>query len=113
VSGDLAGQVPRVLGAALAQLPAVWVLAGVAVALFGLLPRLSSLAWAGYGAVLFITLIGALLRLGQWFNGISPFNHLPNLPGGEAAITPFVALTGIGALLVASGVIGLGRRDIG
>ena len=113
VSGDLAGQVPRVLSAALAQLPAVWVLAGLAVALFGLLPRLSSLAWAGYGAVVFITLIGALLMLGQWFNGISPFNHLPNLPGGEAAIAPLVGLTGIGVLLVVSGVIGFGRRDIG
>ncbi|WP_336203763.1 hypothetical protein [Nonomuraea sp. LPB2021202275-12-8] len=39
-SGDAAERVPLVLGAALAQLPAVWTLAGLAIALFGLLPRL-------------------------------------------------------------------------
>jgi ABC-2 type transport system permease protein len=39
-TGDVGRQLPRVLGGALVQLPAVWVLAGIAVALFGLLPRL-------------------------------------------------------------------------
>ena len=37
-TGD-AGQLPRLLGAALAQVPAAWVLAGVTLALFGLAPR--------------------------------------------------------------------------
>ena len=44
-TGD-AGQLPRVLGAALAQVPAAWVLAGVALALFGLAPRASAASWA-------------------------------------------------------------------
>lgn len=34
---DLGGQLPRVLGAALVQLPATWVIAGVVLALFGTL----------------------------------------------------------------------------
>ena len=46
------GQVGRVLGAALAQLPAVWVLTGITVAVFGLAP---GLIMAGWGAlVLFL-----------------------------------------------------------
>ena len=39
-------QLPRVLGAALAQVPAAWVLAGLALALFGLAPRAAA---AGLG----------------------------------------------------------------
>jgi hypothetical protein len=44
IAGDLAGQVPRVLAAALVQVPAVWVMVAVGAALFGLLPRLTGLA---------------------------------------------------------------------
>jgi ABC-2 type transport system permease protein len=35
----------QLLGSALVQLPAVWLLAGIAVALFGLVPRLAAAAW--------------------------------------------------------------------
>lgn len=44
VTGD-AGQVPRLLGAALVHLPAVWVLVGVTAVLFGMVPRASVAAW--------------------------------------------------------------------
>ena len=43
--GD-AHQVLALVGAALVHIPAVWVLAGVAAALFGLAPRATSAAWA-------------------------------------------------------------------
>jgi putative exporter of polyketide antibiotics len=39
VSGDVGRELPRVLAGALVQLPAVLVLSGIAMALFGLLPR--------------------------------------------------------------------------
>jgi ABC-2 type transport system permease protein len=45
-TGDVGRQLPRVLAGAMVQLPAVWVLAAIAVALFGLLPRLTLVAWA-------------------------------------------------------------------
>jgi ABC-2 type transport system permease protein len=38
-SGGLATLVPRLAGAGLAQVPAVWVMAGLAVGVFGLAPR--------------------------------------------------------------------------
>ena len=43
-TGEVARQVPRVVAAGLVQLPAVWVLTGIALALFGLRPRLTGLA---------------------------------------------------------------------
>ena len=42
IVGDVGGQVPRVLSAAMAQLPAVWVLTGTAMALYGLAPGSSA-----------------------------------------------------------------------
>ncbi len=51
-AGDVGGELPRVLGGALVQLPAVWVLAAVGVALFGLLPRLVvGATWAALAVV--------------------------------------------------------------
>jgi ABC-2 type transport system permease protein len=113
ISGDLAGQVPRVLVATLVQLPAVWLLTAIAVALFGLIPRLSGGAWGVFGVVVFITFIGALLRFGQWFMDLSPFTHIPALPGADLSLQPLAMLTGLVAALVGVGFFGFRRRDMG
>jgi len=110
--GDL-GELGRVLVAALVQLPAVWVLTGITVAVFGLAP---GLVMAGWGAlVLFMLLgqLGSVLGLPQWMLDLSPFTHSPKLPGGELAVTPLVLLTAIAAVLVAAGLAGFRRRDVG
>lgn len=112
-SSNISYQLPRVAGAALAQLPAVWAFAGLAVALFGLLPRRTELSWAALAAAVFITLVGAILRLSQWILDLSPFTHIPNLPGGAVTALPFVALAAGATALLAAGVVGGLRRDIG
>ncbi|MFF0307128.1 ABC transporter permease [Streptosporangium sp. NPDC004379] len=112
-SGDLAGQLPRVTGAALSQLPAVWALAALAAALSGLLPRLTALAWAALALFLLLGQVGALLNLPPAALDLSPFSHLPKLPGGEVTATPLLALTAIAAALVAAGLYGFRRRDVG
>lgn len=111
--GDIAGQLPRVLAGAIVQLPAVWVLGAVTVALLGVLPRLALSAWAALGAVLFLWLLGASLELGQRLLNISPLTHLPKLPGGDMTTTPLLWLIGITVLLITTGLIGFRTRDIG
>ena len=110
---DVGGQVARLLGAALVQLPAAWVLAGFGVALFGLAPRLAALTWAGLIACVLLLELGALLGLSQWLMDVSPFAHVPKLPGAAFTGTPLVWLTAIAALLAAAGLAGFRRRDIG
>src|SRR6185437_6826979 len=44
-TGDVGKALGQLVGSALVQLPAVWVLAGIAVLLFGLVPRWSAAAW--------------------------------------------------------------------
>ncbi|MGP4103461.1 ABC transporter permease [Nonomuraea sp. KM90] len=111
-TGDIGGQLPRMLGAALVQLPAVWVFAGLAFALFGLLPRLS----AGAFAVLLVSTlfgwVGAELELSQWVIDLSAFAHLPQLPGGEVRVLPLVVLTAMATVLIVLGLAGLRRRDM-
>ena len=111
-TGDMGKAVGQLLGSALAQVPAVWVLAGVAVALFGLVPRLATAAWGALVAFLLLTEFGSFLNLSRWATDISPFSHVPKLPGGTFTATPLLWLTVIAIALTAVGLAGLRRRDL-
>jgi polyether ionophore transport system permease protein len=112
ISSDIGGQTGRTLSGTMAQLPAVWVLAGVAVLLFGVLPRWAAAAWGALAACVLLLLVGTTLQWNQWLLDVSPFTHVPHLPGGHAVATPFVALTAVAAVLTAGGLAALRRRDI-
>jgi ABC-2 type transport system permease protein len=111
-TGRVGEALPRVLGAALAQLPAVWAIAAPSVALFGLLPHLTGLSWAAVGAAVGVTLFGATLDVGQWVLNLSPFTHIPDLGAREVTVTPFLGLLALAAALVLLGLAGLRRRDL-
>ncbi|MFF4950941.1 ABC transporter permease [Streptomyces chattanoogensis] len=112
-AGDVTGQLGRVLGAALSQTPAVWALTALAVLVHGLLPKASTAVWAVVGGCLAIGWIGPSLKFPQWAMDLSPYGHLPKLPGGEATAAPFLWLLGLAALFLAAGLTGLRRRDMG
>jgi ABC-2 type transport system permease protein len=111
-SGDAGHQVARLVGAALVQLPAVWVLAAVALALIGLLPRLAAVSWGGLAVSVLVTLLGSVLQLGQWLLDVSPFTHVPKVPGAGLALTPLLLLVAVAAGLAGAGLAGLRRRDV-
>ena len=95
-TGD-AGRLPLLLGSSLAFVPAVWVLIGAAVALFGLVPRAVAAAWGLLGASYLIGLLGPLLSLPDWVMDLSPFTHVPLVPAADLAVVPLIALTAIAA----------------
>jgi ABC-2 type transport system permease protein len=99
--------------AAMARLPAAWVLTGLVVALFGLAPRLVLGAWAVLAGFLLLGEFGTLLRLDPRLIDLSPFTHVPKLPGGELTMTPLMWLTLVALVLTATGLAGFRRRDIG
>lgn len=111
-TGDVGAALPRLLAGAMVQLPAVWVLAGVTVVLVGLLPRTTAAGWGALAICLLVGLVGTALGLDQWALDISPFTHLPRLPGGAVSATPLAWLTVLAAVLVSAGLAGLRRRDI-
>jgi ABC-2 type transport system permease protein len=110
--GDVGGELPRVLAGALVQLPAVWVLVGVTVALFGLRPRLAWAGWAPLAAFVLLWTMSMSVQLSQPLLDVSPFNHVPRLPGGEMSATPLLWLVAISAVFVVVGLVGFRRRDI-
>lgn len=110
-TGDL-GRVPALVGSSLALAPAVWVLVGVAVALFGLLPRAAAAAWGALTACYLLAFLGPLLSLPDWVMDLSPYSHVPLLPAADLEAWPLVALTAIAAALTAAGVAGFRRRDL-
>ena len=112
-AGDLGGQLGRVTAAMAAQAPAAWVVAGLAVALVGLLPRRATLSWAALVAFVLLGQIGPLLELPRWALDCSPFTHAPKLPGGDADPVALLGLTAVAAALTAAGLAGLRRRDVG
>ncbi|MEU6510039.1 ABC transporter permease [Streptomyces sp. NPDC046942] len=105
-------QIGPVLGACLLQVAAVWVIGGLAVLLLGVLPQGVAAAWGVAGAALLIGWIGPALNVPRAVLDLSPFGHLPKLPGGHLDWTPVGVLLALAALLVAGGLAGLRRRDL-
>ncbi|MCX6363965.1 MAG: ABC transporter permease, partial [Actinobacteria bacterium] len=110
--GD-SSQFGRVVLAALVQIPAVWVVVGIVVAAFGLVPRFVVLGWFALVAFMLLGEFGPLFELSQAVMDISPFTHVPRLPGGDLAVAPLLWLTAVAAGLIAIGLVGFRRRDVG
>ncbi len=110
-SGDVGTQLPRVLAAAAGQVPAAWVVAGVALALFGLLPRSTQAGWAVLVVFFLFGQLGPTLRLPQWLLDVSPFTHAPKLPVHTGAALGWLVV--VSAALTAAGLVGFRRRDVG
>jgi ABC-2 type transport system permease protein len=70
-------------------------------------------AWTVLGVITLLTVVGPTLRLPQWVMDISPFTHVPKLPGGSFTPVPLLWLTGVAVALTVAGLIGLRRRDLG
>jgi ABC-2 type transport system permease protein len=109
---DLSGQFWRVFWAAIVQLPAVWVIAGITLAIFGLAPRIAVAAWGVLAMFVLLGQLGPLLKLSQWAMDVSPFTHVPKLPGTAMHTAPVVWLIVVAGLLTAAGLAGLRRRDL-
>jgi ABC-2 type transport system permease protein len=110
-SGDGA-YVGRVIGAALAYTPAVWLTTALTVAAFGVLPRAAGIAWALLGYAVFVVYLGSLLNLPGWLMNLSPYQHVPRLPASGFTATPLIVLTLIAAGLLTVGFAGFRRRDL-
>jgi polyether ionophore transport system permease protein len=113
-SSDVSTQVPRLIGAGLAQLPAALAVAAVAAAFVGLVPKWSGpIGWTALAFCGFIGVFGPALNLPQAVLDVSPFTHVSKLPGGVLSVMPLVWLSLITVGLAGAGIAGLRRRDIG
>jgi ABC-2 type transport system permease protein len=112
VIGDYT-QGPRLMAASALYIPAVWVLASIAIVLFGMAPRASQAAWAGLAGAFVLAMFGTLLKLPGWVLDLSPFQHVPQAPAASVTALPIVVLTVLALAVTAVGFAGFTRRDIG
>jgi ABC-2 type transport system permease protein len=111
-AGDIGGKLALVAGTAAAQLPAVWLLSAVTVALFGLAPRFTPVVWGVLVAFVALYLIGSLAVFPQWILDLEPFAHVPLVGGGNFTAVPLLWLLAVDALLITWGAITFRRRDV-
>ncbi|MFF2083829.1 ABC transporter permease [Nocardia sp. NPDC058176] len=110
-SGDGA-EMLRLLGAALAQLPAVVFFLGLTAAVIGLAPRLVWLPWVVLAVSAVVSILGPSMRVSRTTANLSVFEHLPRLPGVDVAVLPPLVLLCGGSLLAVVGIVGFARRDL-
>jgi len=101
-----------VLTVAALQLPAIWMLVAVTVALFGLVPRFTPVAWGVLVAFIALYLLGSLAGLPHWLINLQPFTHAQRTPGQPFDATPVIWLLLIDAILLSVGLLAFQRRDL-
>ena len=109
---DVDGKLWMVVATAAVQLPAVWLPAAVTVALFGIAPRFSPVAWGVLVGFIALYLIGSLSGFPQWLLDLEPFAHIPRVTGGDFTAVPLLWLLLIDIALIALGMAGFRRRDV-
>ena len=98
--------------AALAQIPAAWVVTSVALAVFGWAPRLAGAVWGLLLAFVALGEFGVLWNAPEWLMDLSPFRHSPLLPVVSGDVPALAVLAVAAAALAALGYAGWRRRDL-
>ncbi|WP_141014677.1 ABC transporter permease [Nocardioides sambongensis] len=112
LSTGRSGYLGTLLQAGLAYLPAELVVAAVAAALYGFVPRAFGLAWALFAGVAFIGLLGSGLQLDQWVLDLSPLTHVGNPPAGDVDGSALGWLAAVTVVLGAAAGVGFRRRRV-
>ena len=111
-SGKLIHELPRMIGMMMATLPAVWVMAAMALAAFGLLPRYAIFAsWMIYAAFLALELAWETQQVSTRVFAVSPFAHVHWTD--QVHTSSLILLVVVAALLATAGLVAFNRRDIG
>jgi ABC-2 type transport system permease protein len=113
INGSLASSLFRLGGSIMVYMPAVTIIVGLAVVLFGALPRFFvPAAWAALAACLLVYQLGAILDLPQWVMNISPFTHTPAVPATDIKLLPLAIQSAVAAGLLGLGLTLFRRRDL-
>lgn len=99
--------------AALAYLPALWVMIGLAALILGWAPRFTGAIWLYLAISFFIIYLGGLFQLSEWIGNLTPFGYVSGMPIEEFNLGTAIGLTLAAVVLMAFGLMGYKRRDIG
>lgn len=101
------------LAAVANALPAILLFGGLAVAMFGVAPRLTIGVPVGAVVVAYVlSFVGPALDLPGWVTGFSPFYHLALVPVKDYALTQGLVMSALALLATGVGWFFFGRRDL-
>jgi ABC-2 type transport system permease protein len=109
---DIGRKVRSVLAVAAMELPAIWLLAAVTLALFGLLPRVTPVAWAVLVGFVAVYMLGSIDGFPHWLMDLVPYTHTQRIPGEPFRAEPVVWLLLIDVTLIGVGLAAFRRRDL-
>ena len=99
--------------AGLSYWPLVALLAGLYLALFGLLPRAAAaISWTFFGFIAFMSWLGPLLKIDQWIMNLSPLTHLSSAPAEAIKIAPIFVILAVALLFASLGFISWRQRNL-
>lgn len=110
-TGDWGLLGPVLLGAA-AHAPAVWVLLGLATALYGFAPRLIGLTWVVFLYSGMLSMFGDMMEFDDAVLATSVFRHIGQHPAEVINWSAVGVLTVLALLLIGLGVARFRRRDL-
>ncbi len=113
VGTDVPSSFGRLVASALAQGPAVWTVASLAVLFFALRASWAPLGWGLVVVAATLGQIGELLGLPDWVVDLSPYSHAPRMPVQDFAVGPAVVLGAVSAVALAVARWRYRQRDIG
>ncbi|KQQ93110.1 hypothetical protein ASF62_15320 [Leifsonia sp. Leaf325] len=112
-AGAPSGTVATITAAAVAQLPAVFLLLAAVALVFALVPRLTiGLGWTLLLLAIFIGQFGGLFGLPEWARDLSPFSHTPIVTEANADWGPAWLMLGLAVVVAAASVLLVRRRDV-
>ena len=109
--GDWELLVPVVIGHIM-HTPAVWLLLGIAVALYGFAPRFIGLSWLVFVYSTMLSFFGEMLNLDEAVLATSVFRHVGEYPAQDISWSAVGGLTLFGVTLTAIGSLCFRRRDL-
>jgi ABC-2 type transport system permease protein len=113
-TGTSVGERPlTVVGAALAQSPAVWVTAAAGLLLVAAAPRAAAGSWALLALFVLAGEVGGLPHVPGFVAGLSPFHHQPPMPTEPFDPVAAGALVAVAAVLSVLAWWAYRRRDVG
>jgi ABC-2 type transport system permease protein len=101
------------LAAALVQIPAVAVVAALALLALAQGSRYAALGWALVVAFFLVGPVAEMVELPGWVAGLSPYSHVPKVPAESFRPGPELFLVVLAALVVATAWWRYRERDIG
>jgi ABC-2 type transport system permease protein len=103
----------QTVAAAVAQVPAVWFVAGLSLLALSWGSRYAAAGWALVVAFFVVGPIAELVGLPGWVGGLSPYSHVPKVPAESFHVAPELVLVLLATLMVVAAWWRYRERDIG